>query len=136
VTKETSATVTPLKAVTGEAREFPKTARILRRAEFRHVYDNGFRISGPVFTAFCFQRPEDGAAPSARLGITVPRAVGGAVERNRIKRRLREAFRLHRAELDKRWDVVLNPRRSALHAEFQEIERSLRQVIEKCNSRS
>ena len=57
------------------------------------------------------------------------------MDRNRIKRRLREAFRKHRAELDPRWDIVLNPRRTALAAPFEDIERALRKVIEKCNAR-
>ena len=76
-----------------------------------------FRVSGPLFAAFCRSRatPETGAnAMVARLGLTVPRAVGGAVVRNRIKRRLREAFRLHRARIAPQWDIVLNPRRAAL----------------------
>jgi ribonuclease P protein component len=68
------------------------------------------------------------------LGLTLPRAIGGSVVRNRIKRRLREAFRRHRAELDPRWDIVLNPRRTALAAPFADLERALRKVIEKCNA--
>ena len=54
--------------------------------------------------------------------------------RNRIKRRFREAFRLHRARIGARWDIVLNPRRAALLAPFPEIERALQRVIEKCGS--
>jgi ribonuclease P protein component len=65
----------------------------------------------------------------------VPRAIGPAVDRNRIKRRIREAFRLHRAELNPKWDIVINPRRTALAAPFPEIERALQKVIERCNSR-
>lgn len=94
------------------------------------VYDNGIRISSPMFAAFCFAREKGGT--TARLGLTVPRALGGAVVRNRIKRRLREAFRLHRAEFGPQWDIVLNPRRAALTAPFPELERALQGVIEKC----
>ena len=68
-----------------------------------------------------------------RVGFTVPRAIGGAVVRNRIKRRLREAFRLHRDQLESRWDLVLNPRRSMLAAPFPEVERALEKVIARCN---
>ena len=77
------------------------------------------------------RRPETDRI-SARLGLTVPRAIGGSVVRNRIKRRFREAFRLHRAEIGAEWDIVLNPRRAALLAPFPEIERALGKVIEKC----
>jgi len=66
------------------------------------------------------------------MGLTVPRAIGGAVVRNRIKRRFREAFRIHRAEFVGPWDIVINPRRAALDAPFSEIERALQRVIEKC----
>ena len=108
---------------------FPRTSRILRSADFRVVYDNGTRISCPVFAAFCYAR-QDRNGP--RIGLTVPRAVGGAVTRNRIKRRIREAFRLHRTEIGPQWDIVFNPRRAAAAAPFSEIERGLRKVIEKC----
>jgi ribonuclease P protein component len=110
---------------------FPRSSRILSAADFRLVYDKGFRVSGPLFAAFCLAR--DGSGESARLGLTVPKAVGKAVDRNRIKRRLREAFRLNRSGLNPRWDIVLNPRRPVLKAEFSQIERAVRKVVETCN---
>jgi ribonuclease P protein component len=132
--KEPSATPRQARPSSARALAFPKTSRILRSAEFRHIYENGFRVSGPLFAAFCFQRPPTGPSAGPRLGLTVPRAVGGAVERNRIKRRLREAFRLQRSRLGAQWDLVLNPRRTLLTAPFVEIERALAKVIERCNS--
>ena len=68
-----------------------------------------------------------------RIGLTVPRALGGAVVRNRIKRRFRAAFRLHRADwllLD--LDFVFNPRKPAILASFADLERALVRIIEKC----
>ncbi len=82
-----------------------------------------------MFAAFCLAR-EDRDGP--RIGLTVPRALGGAVIRNRIKRRIREAFRLHREEFGPQWDIVVNPRRASLEAPFADLERGLRKVIEKC----
>ena len=146
MTKETSVT-RPKRANADSGAEitFPKEARILRRADFRLVYDNGIRFPGPLFAAFCLARhePEGPVAgpmqttsrTTARLGITIPRALGPAVERNRIKRRLREAFRLNRAELDPRWDIVLNPRRPALTAAFPDVERAILKLMQRCNSK-
>ena len=138
--KEPSATPTPSNPDRGDnpksgALDFPRSSRILRSADFRLIYDHGFRVSGPLFAAFCRAREGDAIDFGARLGLTVPRAVGKAVVRNRIKRRLREVFRLHRAKIAPKWDIVLNPRRAALDAEFGQIEREMGRVIEKCNSR-
>ncbi|MBZ5676019.1 MAG: ribonuclease P protein component [Acidobacteriia bacterium] len=110
-------------------------SRALRTADFRKVYDHGKRVSGPLFAAFCLARQGDQTGYAARLGLTVPKAIGGSVVRNRIKRRMREAFRLHRAELNPQWDIVINPRRTALAAPFTDLERALRKVIDQCNGR-
>lgn len=106
---------------------------MLRTADFRTAYDEGTRVSGPLFAAFCVARAEP-ERTSARIGLTVPRAVGGAVVRNRIKRRLREAFRLRRAGIASKWDIVLNVRRAAALASYADLERALGKVIEKCGS--
>ena len=113
----------------GGARRFPRSSRILRSADFRLVYDKGIRVSCPLFASFFLAR-SDSQGP--RLGLTAPRALGGAVVRNRLKRRLREAFRLHRASFAPGWDVVINPRRALLTASFADLERALGKVIQKC----
>lgn len=87
-----------------------------------------------MFAAFCLARQGQEESCGPRLGITAPRALGGAVVRNRIKRRLREAFRLQRAAIHPKWDIVLNPRRAIIDAAFDQIGRALGKVIERCNS--
>lgn len=81
------------------------------------------------------QAAESGAGPAGlRVGFTVGRALGGAVERNRMKRRLREAVRLTRPLSGAGADVVINPKRLVLTASFDAILNEVRQafvVIEK-----
>ena len=96
-------------------RQFPKSARLLKRAEFRRVYDEGQRRNGSYFAVF--YRPN--GLGETRLGITVPARVGKAVLRNRVKRRLREAFRLNRDQFSQGWDIVMNPRESAGRVPFK-----------------
>lgn len=120
-------------AASGRALTFPPTSRVLRTADFRIAYDQGIRFSGPLFAAFCLAS-KGLERTSARLGLTVPRAVGGAVVRNRIKRRFREIFRLRRSEIATQWDIVLNVRRVAATAAYAEFERAFQKVIEKCGS--
>ena len=117
--------------------KFPKSAHLLKHADFQRVYKQGKRHFSGNMTVFYL--PQEGAPESGatRFGFTVPRAIGGAVDRNRIRRRVREAVRRHMAELDgvsAPLDVVVNPKRTARDAEFQalsdEITRAF-QVIQR-----
>jgi ribonuclease P protein component len=102
----------------------------LRSKDFRRVYDEGSRFSGPLFAAFCLREPEiDGP----RIGFTTPRALGKAVARNRIRRRVREALRLQLDRLNPQWSIVINPRRKALAAPPEEIRRELDRLFLRCN---
>jgi len=84
-----------------------------RPAEFRRIYDQGVRFQAPMFVAFCLKVAREDAARTPRFGFTVPKAVGKAVLRNRIRRRLREQVRLVLLpEVEAEWWIVFNPRRS------------------------
>lgn len=75
---------------------------------------------------------ETDAPGGPRIGFAVPRSLGGAVGRNRMKRRLREAIRPRLARLPARWQIVLQPRRTALHAAFEELERDMEKLVRRC----
>lgn len=66
----------------------------------------------------------------ARIGITVSRALGGAVIRNRIKRRIREAARQHRQIVEAPLDIVINPKKSVLKADFDALTLEMQQAFE------
>jgi len=104
---------------------FPKTFRLLRRSDYRRVYDEGQRRSVSLCTVFI--RP-NGLAHS-RLGITVPARLGNAVLRNRLKRRVREVFRLLRADLPMGWDFLVNPRPAVATVSFQALEKELQRLF-------
>lgn len=102
---------------------FPRSARLLRHADFERVYKQGRRHFSATMTVFYCARPTGDAAPTTlpqglRVGFTVSRALGGAVDRNRMKRRLREAVRLSHPPLNISVDVVINPKKSLLTADF------------------
>ena len=101
----------------------------MRSADFRRVYDQGSKYSGPLFAAFYVRRQE---CLGPKIGFTVPRAIGKAVVRNRVKRRVREAIRLRLDQLSPQCEVVINPRRRALEATFPEIEREVEKLLLRC----
>jgi ribonuclease P protein component len=102
--------------------ERSKPERLKRRADFRAAAA-GTRVSGSAFVLQARRRADEGVV---RVGFTVSRQVGKAVERNRVRRRLREIVRLAGAgKLHAGHDYVLVGRRTALNALFDEMVREL-----------
>ncbi|MGC1977864.1 MAG: ribonuclease P protein component [Candidatus Sulfotelmatobacter sp.] len=114
---------------------FPRTARLLRHADFERVYKQGRRHFSASITVFYWPRPEaETPAAGLRVGFTVGRALGGAVQRNRMKRRLREAVRMSRPVTGIAADVVINPKKSLLTTAFAALQNEVTRafsIIEK-----
>ena len=102
--------------------------------DFQRVYRTGKRYEGHLLTVFVLPN----SLTQHRLGITASRkALGKAVDRNRAKRLLREAFRLTRPRLDRlkrRYDWVLNARRSLLSLESRRPSDEFEQMIARVES--
>jgi len=115
--------------VSGPAKpaRFPRSARLLRHSDFERVYKQGRRHFAAHLTVFYLRRSE---ATGLRVGFTVGRVLGGAVERNRMKRRLREAVRLQGFQTHAAVDVVINPKKSLLIAEFSELQKEIARAFE------
>lgn len=109
--------------------KFPKSRRLLKHADFQSVYQTGRRQFTGNMTVFFLRRD---ASPSGdpRVGLTVGKVLGGAVERNRIKRRMRRAVSLASVACKGPVDIVFNPRRNVLNLPFadlvDEVTRGLR----------
>ena len=101
----------------------------MRRSDFQAVYERGFRLSGPYFAAVCLKIEGQGRA---KVGFAAPKALGGSVERNRIRRRLREAVRLKLGTLTPEWAVVVQARRAAADAPFAELKREMEKLFARC----
>lgn len=108
---------------------FPRSVRLLRHADFERVYKQGRRHFAAHMTVFYLPRQESEGAHGVRVGFTVGKVLGGAVVRNRMKRRLREAVRLH-GMIPAAMDVVINPKKSLLTAAFVEVQREIRRAFE------
>lgn len=107
----------------------PKEARLLKRAEFLRVYEQGRRIEGRFMTVFILPSK----AERHRVGITATKkAIGKAHDRNRAKRLLRECFRLSAAELAEvkgPLDWVLNARRGIVYSKLDKPLAEFRSIV-------
>ena len=111
----------------------PREERLRHRREFLNCYRRGRRRHGALLILYA----QPNALPHARLGITASRKVGGAVERHRLKRRIKEIYR--------RWsgrsslpavDLVVHVKPEAGRAEFQALRRDLLRLLESQARRS
>jgi ribonuclease P protein component len=123
--------------------------RLLKRVEYEAVYGASQRRSSPQFSVFfraqtalpneAFGRepPREGfssaktlaAGRTSRFGISVKKTLGGAVVRNRIKRRIREILRRNRTEIPTGWDIVIHPRSTVAQAAFAPLEAELVRLL-------
>ena len=107
------------------ASSFPKSKRLLRHSDFQRVYQAGRRQFTGNMTVFFLRRTVSGAGTtsgdSMRVGFTVSKALGGSVERNRLKRRMREAVRISWPAVNAPVDVVFHPRKSVLELPFAQV---------------
>jgi ribonuclease P protein component len=102
---------------------------LVRRAEYDAVYREGRRKPGREFAVFL--RPN--GLDLSRFGWSIKKTLGGAVRRNRIRRRIREIIRLHRQEIAPGWDIVIHPRSSTTTAEFTYVSEELLKMLPRRN---
>jgi ribonuclease P protein component len=82
---------------------FPRAGRLTKRSEFQRVFRKGSRSEGRYLVAIGLRSDR----PRSRLGLSVGRRLGGAVQRNRAKRLLRECFRKHGGGATAALDIIL-----------------------------
>jgi len=118
----------PAAATPPGSQRFPASRRLRKRAEFQRVYEQGTRFAGSLFVVFC-RRGETN--DPARVGLTVPRAIGNAVKRNRAKRRLREAARRHWMLLPAGLEMVVHARGRIAEADWPTLETEVVRAFKK-----
>ena len=112
--------------------------RLRKHSDYQRVYKASRKQFAKQMTYFFTLRPQlgpdgtplrDADAASPRIGLTVGKVMGKAVDRNRIKRRMREAVRKNLPALTIPVDVILHPRRSVIDLEFASLEREVAVVF-------
>lgn len=105
---------------------FPKSQRLRRPAQFRHVYEHGRRLVGRLFIAWILDTPTQPRA----VGIVTSRKIGGAVARNRARRLLREAYRQMQHHLPDHLQLVLVARPSIHGQPFAAVAACFRDLLQ------
>ncbi|MHB8657484.1 MAG: ribonuclease P protein component [Solirubrobacteraceae bacterium] len=103
-----------------------RRSRLTRSGDFDRVFRKGRSLAGRELVLYVFPR---GSSEESRLGLSVSRKVGGAVERNRVKRLLREAFAAEGERLPAGCDAVVVARREAKSLAEREGLRGIRRAL-------
>ena len=108
------------------------TSTLKKNYEFRRLYSKGKSCANAYLVVYCRKN----RSGRSRIGYTVSNKVGHAVVRNRIRRRLREIYRLHEAEFRPGYDLVVVARGRAVNASYAKLERSMLSLASQLGVRS
>ena len=103
------------------------TVSLKENSAFRRLYYRGACAGSRLMVVYCRRN----ALGKNRLGFTVSAKLGHAVVRNRIRRRLREIYRLHEAQIRPGYDIVVVARSAAIDADFSALTRSFLALADK-----
>jgi ribonuclease P protein component len=113
-------------------------ARLRKHSEFLRAYAAGRKRQSASMSWFLAPQSSAGsdaeASAPARIGFTVGKILGKAHQRNRIKRRMREAFRRHVDLLPDGFDLIVHPRRAVLTMEFLQLEAEVLRILQQARS--
>jgi len=97
------------------------TLSLTKNFEFKRLYNKGKNTASKFVAVYCLKNRH----PGNRLGVTVSSKLGGAVERNRIRRRLKEVYRLNEGSIQTGYDIVIVARQRSRVAKWKELEESV-----------
>ena len=111
---------------------FSKKERLRKSSEYNYIYKAGKRLRREEFTIFFAPSREK----TGRIGVSMKRDTAKAVERNRLKRRIKEAYRLNKHELKNSYDIVIKPKKIMACLSFNQVEsrlvKAFREISGKC----
>lgn len=106
-----------------------KTARLRRNSEFKTVYSSGKAYANSILVMYLLARSDE----FNRVGFSVSKKVGNSVVRNKIRRRMRESYRLNSGLLRGGFDIVFIARTRAKDAGYSEIEAAMISLFRRAN---
>jgi ribonuclease P protein component len=110
-------------------------ARLRKHSDFQRAYAAAIKHQSASMSWFLAPQTQGAAETvSARVGLTVGKVLGKAHQRNRIKRRVREALRRHTDLLPRGFDLIFHPRRSVLTIEFAQLEAEIVRILQQAAS--
>ena len=112
-----------------EKLNFPKKEKLLKFWEFQKVYKNGVKHTSIHLAVYVLRNQSN-----RKLGISVSRKAGNAVSRNRIKRLLRESYRLNKPILENNIHLVIVIKSKIINLQYKEIEKEYLDLISKFNN--
>jgi ribonuclease P protein component len=114
--------------------------RLRKHADYKRAYASGRKHQAASMSWFLAPQPLESSnsslipPPGPRVGLTAGKVLGKAHERNRIKRRMREALRRHADLLPLGCDLILHPRRTILTIEFAKLEAEIVRILQQANT--